>query len=106
MGDFNCGHIQWKSLESTGGEDQEFLLFIQDSYLIPCPLAIWALAVDGNLVQSCLVKSTHVHITAYCKIKLLDSALAKFMILFIQNIIVAGVMHFAIRCPDFAVLCI
>ena len=22
MGDFNHGHIQWKSLESTGGEDQ------------------------------------------------------------------------------------
>ena len=21
MGDFNHGHIQWKSLESTGGED-------------------------------------------------------------------------------------
>ena len=26
MGDFNHGHIQWKSLESTGGEDQ-FLKF-------------------------------------------------------------------------------
>ena len=26
MGDFNHGHIQWKSLESTGGEDQLFLL--------------------------------------------------------------------------------
>ena len=25
MGDFNHGHIQWKSLESTGGEDQQFL---------------------------------------------------------------------------------
>ena len=29
MGDFNHGHIQWKSLESTGGEDQQFLLLIQ-----------------------------------------------------------------------------
>ena len=27
MGDFNHGHIQWKSLESTGGEDQQFLFF-------------------------------------------------------------------------------
>ena len=25
MGDFSHGHIQWKSLESTGGEDQQFL---------------------------------------------------------------------------------
>ena len=29
--DFN--HGQWKSLESTGGEDQQFLLSIQDSFL-------------------------------------------------------------------------
>ena len=34
MGDFNHGHIQWKSLESTGGEDQQFLFLIQDSFLI------------------------------------------------------------------------
>ena len=34
MGDFNYGHIQWKSLESTGGEDQPFLFLIQDSFLI------------------------------------------------------------------------
>ena len=33
MGDFNHGHIQWKSLESTGIEDQQFLLLIQDSFL-------------------------------------------------------------------------
>ena len=33
MGDFNHGHIQWKSLESTGGEDQQFLFLIQDSFL-------------------------------------------------------------------------
>ena len=32
MGDFNHGHIQWKSLESTGGEDQQFLFLIQDSF--------------------------------------------------------------------------
>ena len=31
MRDFNHGHIQWKSLESTGGEDQRFLFLIQDS---------------------------------------------------------------------------
>ena len=33
MGYFNHGHIQWKYLESTGGEDQHFLFLIQDSFL-------------------------------------------------------------------------
>ena len=33
MEDLNHGHIQWKSLESTGGEDQQFLLLILDSFL-------------------------------------------------------------------------
>ena len=33
MGDFNLGHIQWKCLESTGGEDQQFLFLIQESFL-------------------------------------------------------------------------
>ena len=33
MGDFNHGHIQWKSLESTGGEDLLFLFLIQESFL-------------------------------------------------------------------------
>ena len=33
MGDFNHGHVQWKFLESTGGEDQQFLFLIQDSFL-------------------------------------------------------------------------
>ena len=33
MGYFNHGHIQWNSLESTGGEDQQFLFLIQDSFL-------------------------------------------------------------------------
>ena len=33
MGGFNHGHIQWKSLESTGGEDQQFLFLIQESFL-------------------------------------------------------------------------
>ena len=33
MGDFNHGHIQWNSLESTEGEDQQFLFLIQDSFL-------------------------------------------------------------------------
>ena len=36
-GDFNHGHIQWKSLESTGGEDQQFLFLIQDSFLTQSP---------------------------------------------------------------------
>ena len=34
MGDFNHGHIQWKSLQSTGSEDQKFLNLVQDSFLI------------------------------------------------------------------------
>ena len=33
MGDFKHGHIQWKSLESTGGEDQQFRFLIQESFL-------------------------------------------------------------------------
>ena len=33
MGEFNHGHIQWKSLESTWGEDQQFIVLIQDSFL-------------------------------------------------------------------------
>ena len=33
MGYFNHGHIQWKSLESTGGEDQQFIFLIEDSFL-------------------------------------------------------------------------
>ena len=33
MGDFNHGHIQWTSLQSTRREDQEFLNLVQDSFL-------------------------------------------------------------------------
>ena len=33
MGDFNHCHIQWKSLESTGGDDHQFLLLTQDCVL-------------------------------------------------------------------------
>ena len=33
MGDFDHGHIQWKSLESTGGDDQPFLFLFQESFL-------------------------------------------------------------------------
>ena len=32
MGYFNHGHIQWKPLESTAGEDQQFLFLVQDSF--------------------------------------------------------------------------
>ena len=34
IGDFNHGHIQWKSLESVGRDDQKLLLLIQDCFLI------------------------------------------------------------------------
>ena len=30
MGDFNDGHIQWKSQESRRGDDQQFLLLIYE----------------------------------------------------------------------------
>ena len=33
MGDFNHGHIQWKSLESTGGDDQQLKFLIRESFL-------------------------------------------------------------------------
>ena len=33
MGDFNHGNIQWKALESTGGDDQQFLFLTQESFL-------------------------------------------------------------------------
>ena len=39
MGDFSHGHIQWKSLESAGDEDQQFLRLIQYSFLIQHVLA-------------------------------------------------------------------
>ena len=31
MGDINHGHIQWKSLESVGRDDQQFLLLIHNN---------------------------------------------------------------------------
>ena len=34
MGDVYHGHIQWKSLESTVVEDQQYIFLIQDSFLI------------------------------------------------------------------------
>ena len=34
MGDFNHGHIQWNSLESVGRDDQQFLLLIQNGFLM------------------------------------------------------------------------
>ena len=33
MGDFILGRIQWPFLESTGGEDQQFIFLIQNSFL-------------------------------------------------------------------------
>ena len=33
MGKFNLGRIQWKYLDSTRGEDQQFIFLIQDSFL-------------------------------------------------------------------------
>ena len=33
MGNLKHGHIRWKSLESTGGVDQQFIFLIQDSFL-------------------------------------------------------------------------
>ena len=33
MGEYNHGHIQWKSLQNTGSEDQTFLNLVQYSFL-------------------------------------------------------------------------
>ena len=33
MGDFNHGCTQWKSLQSTGSEDQKYFYLVQDSFL-------------------------------------------------------------------------
>ena len=33
MGDCNHGNMQWKSLQSTGSEDQQFLDLAQDNFL-------------------------------------------------------------------------
>ena len=33
MGDFNQGHLQWKSLESAGGDDHHFLLLTMDCFV-------------------------------------------------------------------------
>ena len=33
MRNFNLGRIHWKYLESTRGEDQQFIFLIQDSFL-------------------------------------------------------------------------
>ena len=33
MGHFSHGHIKWKSLECTGGEDQLFIVLIHNSFL-------------------------------------------------------------------------
>ena len=55
MGDFNHGHIQWKSLESTGGEDQQFLFLIQDSFLIQHvlePTKLFNLSLEEGIVPS------------------------------------------------------
>ena len=34
MGDFNHGHIQWKSLEVTWGYDQQFIFLIRGASLL------------------------------------------------------------------------
>ena len=34
MGDFSHGHIQWKSLESTRGEDQQFLFLMLTQHVL------------------------------------------------------------------------
>ena len=33
MGDFNHGHIQWKSLQTIRSEDQKFFNLVQDTFL-------------------------------------------------------------------------
>ena len=50
MNDFNHGHIQWKSLESAGGDDHQFLLLTQDCFLTQHVLE-WNFPIDGYQVR-------------------------------------------------------
>ena len=78
MGDFTHGHIQWKSLECTGGEDQQFLFLIQDSFLIQTTRGENVLdlflpsqneLVDNVKIHEPLGNSDHNQIHFYIKVK-------------------------------------
>ena len=49
MGDFNHGHIQWKSLESTVGDDQQFLFLTRE---LP-----YSARARINQVRKCIIYS-------------------------------------------------
>ena len=71
MGDFNHVHIQWKSLESTGGEDQQFLFLIQESFLnqhIDIVLSSQSELVGNVKIHEPLGNSDHNQIYFYIKV--------------------------------------
>ena len=67
MGDFNHGHIEWTSLESTGREDQKFLNLVQDVTNI-----FWSLHkefVDNVKICEPLGCSDHNHVYFNIQVK-------------------------------------
>ena len=62
--DFNHGHIQRQSLESTGVGDQHFLLLIQDSFLTQHVLE---LTRGENVLDLVLKECKYIFVNAYTK---------------------------------------
>ena len=86
MGEFNQGHIQWKSVQSIGGEDQQFLLLIQDTVLtqhvleptrgenvLDLVLSSQHGLVDNVKIHEPLGNSDHNQMHVYIKVKSIQS---------------------------------
>ena len=64
MGDFNHGNMQWKTLETTGRDNHQFLLLTQDCFLTQHVLEPTR---DGNVLdlilssQNELVDNVKIH---------------------------------------------
>ena len=70
MGDFNHGHRQWKSLESTVGEDKQFIFLIHDSFLVKdIVLSSQNELVDNVKIHEPLGNSDHNQRHFYIKVK-------------------------------------
>ena len=57
MGYFKHGHIQCKYLESTGGEDQQFIFLIQESFEADIVIATSATKLPGKTTGFTVLKS-------------------------------------------------
>ena len=55
-GRFNHGHMKWKSLESTGDKDQEFIFLIQNSFLTQQVLES---TIEDNVLYKALSSLDH-----------------------------------------------